>query len=106
MYSGALAHQRLVTFCVRLIWSQAAVVGARLLDINPKLHLTVMNHFVESGEAEALVGVDRFDYLVDCSECSQLLLPCRGKTPCLSSGAVLTDNMATLECEQLLLGSH
>ena len=47
---------------------QAAVVGARLLDINPSLRLCVKQHFLSTGEADWLLGSHSHDFLVDCSE--------------------------------------
>lgn len=45
--------------------SKAELMGARLLDINPELNLTVLNEFLSPECAQEVVTKD-FDYVMDC----------------------------------------
>ncbi|HLT65068.1 MAG TPA: tRNA threonylcarbamoyladenosine dehydratase [Flavobacterium sp.] len=45
--------------------SKAELMGARLLDINPELNLTVLNEFLSPERAQEVVTKD-FDYVMDC----------------------------------------
>jgi tRNA A37 threonylcarbamoyladenosine dehydratase len=46
--------------------SKAQVLAARLLDINPTLHLTILEAFVENDSMIALIEKETWDYVVDC----------------------------------------
>ena len=41
------------------------ILADRLKDINPELHLTVVNRFIKDDETDALLDSDNFDYVVD-----------------------------------------
>ena len=41
------------------------ILAERLLDINPKLHLTTVNRFIKDSETDTLLDSDKFDYIVD-----------------------------------------
>lgn len=45
--------------------SKAELMGARLMDINPELNLTVLNEFLSPERAQEVVTKD-FDYVMDC----------------------------------------
>lgn len=45
--------------------SKAAVVGRRLLDINPQLELTILHEFLRDERTEQLLQEQRFDFVVD-----------------------------------------
>lgn len=45
--------------------SKAELMGARLLDVNPELNLTVLNEFLSPERAQEVVTKD-FDYVMDC----------------------------------------
>ena len=45
--------------------SKAELMGARLIDINPELNLTVLNEFLSPERAQEVVTKD-FDYVMDC----------------------------------------
>lgn len=44
---------------------KAEVVAARLLDINPRLKLTVLNEFLRDDRTDELLASTRFDFIVD-----------------------------------------
>ena len=46
--------------------SKAQVLAARLLDINPTLHLAILEAFVENDSMIALIEKETWDYVVDC----------------------------------------
>lgn len=45
--------------------SKAEVMGKRLKDINPGLHLTVIHEFLRDEQTDELLSSTRFDYIVD-----------------------------------------
>ena len=45
---------------------KAQVLATRLLDINPLLHLTVIEDFMEDDKTIALIEKENWDYIVDC----------------------------------------
>lgn len=44
---------------------KAEVVGQRLLDINPRLKLTVLNEFLRDERTEEVLSAQKFDFIVD-----------------------------------------
>jgi tRNA A37 threonylcarbamoyladenosine dehydratase len=46
--------------------SKAAVMAARIRDINPEIELTVLNEFVQGDRTIAIIKNGEFDYAVDC----------------------------------------
>ena len=45
--------------------TKADLMAERLRDINPEIHLTVVNRFIKDDETDALLDSDKFDYVVD-----------------------------------------
>lgn len=46
--------------------SKAAVMAARIRDINPQIELTVLNEFIEKERTIEIIKNGNFDYAVDC----------------------------------------
>ena len=44
---------------------KAEVVGQRLLDINPRLKLTVLNEFLRDERTEEVLSAQKYDFIVD-----------------------------------------
>ena len=42
------------------------VMGARLMDINPDLDLTILNMFVSEENIPQLLDYNKFDFIIDC----------------------------------------
>jgi tRNA threonylcarbamoyladenosine dehydratase len=62
--------------------SKAALMAARIRDINPEIDLTVMDHFLMPSEVGALISPE-FDYVFDCIDSitpkQYLIIHCKQK---------------------------
>lgn len=62
-------------------WQKAEVVGQRLLDINPRLKLTVLNEFLRDERTEEVLSATKYDFIVDAIDSLSpkvyLFIPCQ-----------------------------
>jgi len=59
-------NRQLVALHSTLGENKAAVMAARLSDINPAIELTVMQDFLHKEQAAEVIQTGQFDYVVDC----------------------------------------
>jgi tRNA A37 threonylcarbamoyladenosine dehydratase len=59
-------NRQLIALHSTLGQKKAEVMAARLRDINPEIHLTVMTDFLQKEQATELVNQGQFDFVVDC----------------------------------------
>ena len=91
---------------------KAEVVARRLLDINPRLKLNVLNEFLRDERTEEVLSATRYDFVVDAIDSlspkvSRLSdkYPCRFLNGCRSQdGPVTSQDRGYLEDLQLRIG--
>ena len=84
--------------------SKAVVMADRLMDIDPGLKLTVLNRFLEPGDMPGVLGMGRFDCVLDAIDSvpskTALLAECvrRGVPAVSAMGAGLRTDPGAIRC--------